>query len=399
MGSKFPPAAASSMNIEKPTVLFIHSSTGAQDATKWAGIAQRFEVLEYDCSTVAEFISRLKTPNHPYTRIEALVWTGWLKAGPYAAQSEQLLRGEPLELMPNTLKLISCSGHGYDHADVDRMSERGILFCNTPNACTEATANVGVALILNVFRYLSFAERCARTVTTGGWQRSRMLGSVAQDPAGQVLGIVGMGSIGRVIATKAAAALGMKIHYHNRRRLSDQDEMVGPGHRAVYHESIHSLLRAADCICLACGCTPEMRHMLSTEEFNLAKPIGVRVVNVGRGPLIDEAALLKAMEDGKVTGVGLDVHEDEPNINSRLLDNYMVTVLPHVGTCSRSSWRNIECQQLRDLEEFFFGSGNPINGVNRDQLRGLNYWARRPSDVNQAAEPCLPKGTTKKNTS
>ncbi|KIY00160.1 uncharacterized protein Z520_03845 [Fonsecaea multimorphosa CBS 102226] len=349
----------------KPIVLFVNSSVREIDAERWKDIQSRFDILDYDCSTVDEFIACLKTPGHPYTRIDALVWTGWFKAGPFAPQTELLLRGEPLELMPPSLKLVCCSGHGYDHADVARMTERGILYCNTPEACTEATANVALMLILNTFRYLSFAERCARTLEDGGWNKSRTLGSLAIDPEGQVLGIVGMGSIGRATARKAATALGMEIHYYNRRQLSERDETLAPGCRATYHASLDSLVSAADCLCLACGCTPDMVHMLSTPQFNLAKPTGLRIVNVGRGALIDETALLSAIEAGKVIGVGLDVHADEPNINPALRENYMVTVLPHIGTCSRTSWTNIEKRQLDDLDEFFFGSGKPRNAVNK----------------------------------
>ncbi|OQV07974.1 D-isomer specific 2-hydroxyacid dehydrogenase, NAD binding domain-containing protein [Cladophialophora immunda] len=188
----------------------------------------------------------------------------------------------------------------------------------------------------------------------------------AVDPKGQVLGIVGMGAIGRAIAQKAASALGMEIHYHNRRRLGEHDEVVaaGPGARATYHDTLDSLLSVADCLCLACGCSPEMVHMISAPQFDRAKETGLRIVNVGRGALIDEGALIAALEAGKVIGLGLDVHEDEPNINPRLLENYMVTVLPHVGTCSRTSWANIEKSQLDDLEDFFFGSGMPPTAVN-----------------------------------
>ncbi|OQV07973.1 D-isomer specific 2-hydroxyacid dehydrogenase, catalytic domain-containing protein [Cladophialophora immunda] len=121
----------------KPTVLCINSSVREVDVARWGEMQTRFNVLEYDCATVDEFTARLKTPGHAYTRIDALLWTGWLKAGPFAAQTEQLLRGEPLELMPPSLRLVCCSGHGYDHADVARMMERGIVYCNTPDACTE----------------------------------------------------------------------------------------------------------------------------------------------------------------------------------------------------------------------------------------------------------------------
>lgn len=102
--------------------------------------------------------------------------------------------------------------------------------------------------------------------------------------------------------------------------------------------------------------------MFDARAFNLMKS-GVRIVNIARGPLIDEEALVAAMDIGKVIGVGLDVHENEPHVHPRLRENYMVTLLPHIGVCSKASWRNFESNCIRNLEAFFHGDGNPVTPV------------------------------------
>ncbi|TVY13877.1 putative 2-hydroxyacid dehydrogenase, partial [Lachnellula arida] len=230
-------------------------------------------------------------------------------------------------------------------------------YCNTPDTCTEAVANTALYLILAAYRYFSFAERCART----DWALSRSLGMKAVDPLGTVLGVVGLGDIGTRIARKAALGLGMKICYYNRRRDVRREAQVGA--EVSYCASLAELLGTADCVVLACPYTASTHHMLSGQEFGLAKEGGMRVVNIARGRLIDEAALLQAMRDQKVVGVGLDVHENEPGINGEWADNYMATVLPHIGVCSRTSWDGFE-KVCWDNAEAFFETGKPLTPVN-----------------------------------
>lgn len=343
--------------VSKPVVLLITSDVREVDPEQWARINAEFEILNYDCKDIAEFCTRL-APGGIYSRIQAIVRTGWLKSGPFGNQF--LFRGIPLKYFPPTLKLIACGGHGYDAVDVDKLTEMGIWYCNAPNTCTEAVANTALHLILSTFRYFTFAEHCARN---DQWDKSKQLGKTALDPSNKVLGIVGMGTIGQSIAVRAAAGLGMNIHYFNRRQLVETESKITGG--AVYHSSLESLLKMTDCLCLACPYTPETHHMISGPQFAMAKPSGLRIVNIARGGLIDEAALLEAMNQGKVVGVGLDVHENEPGINPELRDNYMITVLPHIGVCSRTSWLGFDRVCFENLEEFFYGgNGKPVTPVN-----------------------------------
>ncbi|KAI1489120.1 glyoxylate reductase [Biscogniauxia mediterranea] len=346
---------------EKPTVLLVLSTVhGDSDTPEWRRIHERFNVIHYDCKTVDEFCEKLK-PGGPYSGINAILRTGWLKAGEFAHQ--QLFRGRPIEFYPPSLKFIACTGHGYDAADIDALTKRGIAYANTPDTCTEPVANTALHLILNVYRYFTLAEHYTRT---DRWMSSREIGPIAIEPAGQVLGIVGLGDIGVAIARKAAYALDMKIHYHNRRRRPELEAKLPEG--ATFHDSLESLVDVTDCICLACPLTEQTRHMISAPLLARVKDRQIRIVNIARGGLIDEDALLAAMDKGQVVGVGLDVHANEPEVNPRLRDNYRTTLLPHIGVASRTTWANFDRVNLRNLDEFFFGDVDKVTLVNRTRI-------------------------------
>jgi len=338
----------------KPNILLVTSNTRAIHAEQWARVQQKFNILTYDCKNVKEFCQDL-SPGGRFSNIDAIVRTGWLKAEPYS--THRLFTTQIAQFYPPSLKLIVCSGHGYDAADIDTLTKMGIWYCNTPDTCTEAVANTALYLILSAYRHFTFAEHCARNE----WAGSRALGMKASDPLGTMLGVVGMGDIGVRIAKKAVMGLGMEVCYYNRKRDLKREEQVGGAVR--YCESLEELLRISDCVVLACPYTPATHHMLSTEEFKLTKEGGMRIVNIARGQLIDEAALLQAMKDGSVVGVGLDVHENEPGINEGWKDNYMATVLPHIGVCSRTSWEGFE-KVCWDNAEAFFDTGKPLTHVN-----------------------------------
>ncbi|KAF0322357.1 putative d-mandelate dehydrogenase [Colletotrichum asianum] len=348
--------STTSQQASKPTILLIESSVRGAETEQWDRIRSSFNIIKYDCQDEEEFCSRL-APGGPYSAIDAIVRVGWLKAGQFA--THQLFRGPAIAKYPPSLKLICCSGHGYDAADIPALTARGITYANCPDTCTEAVANTALHLILNSFRYFTLAEHLARN---DRWLESRRIGTMAVDPAGKILGIVGMGDIGIAIARKAALALDMKIHYHNRKPREDLQRI---GAEAVYHESLESLLRVSDCICLACPLTPETKHMLCTSRFGIMKPEGVRIVNIARGGLIDEDALLEAMKSGRVVGLGLDVHAAEPTLNPKLKENYDTTLLPHIGVCSGTSWNNFDKITLTNLEEWFFGDKTKVTAVDQ----------------------------------
>lgn len=339
----------------KPDILFIDSSVQAIDTQRRTALSSKFNIIQYDCDSPAEFIERLQ-PGGPYSKLVAISRNGWLKAGIFAQQA--LFASHIVSHFPSTLKIICCSGHGHDASDVVAITARGIWYCNTPDACTEAVANTAMSLVLDSFRFLTYAQWCARN----DWMASREIGLLAKDPVGHSLGIVGLGDIGLAVARKCEAALGMKVHYQGpRRKYEAEKSLLGP---AVYHETVDDMIPEVDCIVIAAPYTKETYYLLSRKQFSLAKVGGLRVVNIARGQMIDEDALLEALDCGKVVGAGLDVHANEPGVNPKLRENWKVALLPHIGVCSSSSWENFEKTNLDNLEAFF-ERGKPVTPVNR----------------------------------
>ena len=228
------------------------------------------------------------------------------------------------------LKLIANFGNGVDHIDVAAAGKKGIAVTNTPNVLTEDTADMTMGLILTVPRRL--IEGASLLVDNGkwaGWSPTWMLGRRIW---GKRLGIVGMGRIGTAVARRAKA-FGLSIHYHNRKRVlpAVEDEL-----EATYWESLDQMLARMDIISVNCPSTPATFHLLSGRRLALMQPTAY-IVNTARGDIIDEDALIKLIQDGKVAGAGLDVFEHEPAINPKLLKlaaKGKVVLLPHMGSAT-----------------------------------------------------------------
>lgn len=170
-------------------------------------------------------------------------------------------------------------------------------------------------------------------------------------PTRKSLGITGLGDIGLAVARKCEAAFEMEIHYQGPRRKVAKEKLLKQS--PTYHSSVDEMIPHVDCIVIAAPYTPATHHLLSSAQFALAKSGGLRVVNIARGQLINEDALLEALENDKVVGAGLDVHANEPGIHPKFRDNWRVTVLPHIGVCSSSSWENLDRINLDNVECFF----------------------------------------------
>jgi len=228
------------------------------------------------------------------------------------------------------LKLIANFGNGVDKIDVEAAAKKGITVTNTPNVLTEDTADMTMALMLAVPRRLAEGAN----VLTGdkkwaGWSPTWMLGRRIW---GKRLGIVGMGRIGTAVARRAKA-FGLSIHYHNRHRVLPA---VEDGLEATYWESLDQMLARMDIISVNCPSTPATFHLLSARRLALLQPTAY-VVNTARGDIIDEEALVKLIQDGKIAGAGLDVYEHEPALNAKLLKlaaRHKVVLLPHMGSAT-----------------------------------------------------------------
>jgi glyoxylate reductase len=224
------------------------------------------------------------------------------------------------------LRLIASFGTGVDHIDLDAAKARGILVANTPGVLTEDTADTTMALILATMRRLTAGERLLRAGEWEGWSPTSMLG---HRPGGKKLGILGMGRIGAAVARRARA-FGMSIHYHNRRRLPPEREAETG---ATWWESLDQMLGQVDVVSVNCPHTPATYHLLSARRLALLRPHAF-LVNTARGEVVDEAALIRALERRELAGAGLDVYAREPEIDRRLLALDSVVCLPHIGSAT-----------------------------------------------------------------
>ena len=227
------------------------------------------------------------------------------------------------------LKLIANFGAGTNHIDVAHAHSKGIIVTNTPGVLTEDTADLAMALILALPRRLVEGDRLLRAGKFDGWTPTSLLGHRVR---GKALGIVGMGRIGQAVARRAHA-FGLRVHYHNRRRVPGAiEDSLG----ATYHDTLQGLMEASDIVSVNCPLTPQTHHLINAEALRALGPDGY-LINTSRGEVIDEAALAEALELGLIAGAGLDVFEEEPHVHPRLLTLPNVILSPHIGSATHES--------------------------------------------------------------
>ncbi|PCH03949.1 D-isomer specific 2-hydroxyacid dehydrogenase, NAD-binding [Penicillium occitanis (nom. inval.)] len=248
---------------------------------------------------------------------------------------------EIVAVLPKSLLFIAHCGAGYDQVDVHACSERSppIRVSNVPTAVDDATADVNMFLIIGAIRNFNTGMQALRQ---GKW-RGDPAPPLGHDPEGKVLGILGMGGIGRNLKKKAEA-FGMRVIYHNRRQLS---EGMSAGAEYV---TFDELLARSDVISLNLPLNKHTHHIIGKPEFAKMKD-GVVVVNTARGAVIDEAALVEALDSGKVFSAGLDVFEEEPKIHPGLLRNPNVMLVPHMGTWSYETQTEMEEWAIGNVRE------------------------------------------------
>ena len=231
-----------------------------------------------------------------------------------------------LEQASDKLRLIASFGTGVDHIDVAAARARGMTVTNTPGVLTEDTADMTMALILAVPRRLVAGERLMRAGQWRGWSPTSMLGNRIH---GKRLGIVGMGRIGQAVARRARG-FGLSIHYHNRRPVHAEIEAEL---EATYWDNLDQMLARMDIISINCPHTPATYHLISPRRLALIQPHAF-IVNTSRGEVIDENALVHALQNRDLAGAGLDVFEHEPQVNPKLLELENVVLMPHMGSAT-----------------------------------------------------------------
>ncbi len=254
--------------------------------------------------------------------------------------------------LPTTIKVVCTYSIGMEHMDVEALKARGIAVLATPDVLSESCADVAMLLMLGAARRAVESSALLRSGQWTGWTPHQLLGV---DVWGRRLGILGMGRIGRAIARRARG-FDMVIHYHNRSRVAPELEAG-----AVYHADLASLAANSDFLCVACPSSPATRGLVNADIIDRLPPNAV-VCNIARGDIIDDAALVPALESGRVAAAGLDVFAGEPNIHPayRTLPN--VFGLPHIGSSTEST-RLAMGKLLCDGIEAFFAGSDPVNRV------------------------------------
>ena len=263
--------------------------------------------------------------------------------------STEKFSADVIASLPGSVKILATFSVGYEHIDIPAAEQRGLKVTNTPDVLTDATADIAMLCLLAAARRGAEGDRMVRADEWKGWYTTMMLGIHV---SGKRLGVFGMGRIGRAVAQRGRG-FGMSIHYHNRSRLSDELEQG-----AVFHETPESLLAVSDFFSINAPSSAQTQKFLNAERIALL-PDGAVVANTARGNMVDDDALIAALQSGKVAAAGLDVFDGEPNIHPgyRSLDN--VFLLPHLGSATHETRDAMGFCCLDNLDAFFSGDPCP----------------------------------------
>jgi len=259
---------------------------------------------------------------------------------------------DTINKLPGSVKILSNFAVGFGNINIVAAKKKNILVTNTPEVLTDATAEIGILLILGACRRASEGIEAARE-SSWKWSADYLIG---KQLTGTRLGILGMGRIGRKIA-KIAMSLGMVIHYHNRSKLNADKE-----NGATYHKELKSLLSVSDVLSVCCPASKETVNLINKDTLEYL-PKGAVVTNVARGDIVDDEALIDALNRRKVYAVGLDVYKGEPNLNPGYLKHKSAFILPHLGSATKETRTAMANLAINNLEEFF-KTGNCKNKVN-----------------------------------
>ncbi|WP_346832605.1 D-glycerate dehydrogenase [Pseudomonas abietaniphila] len=258
------------------------------------------------------------------------------------------------------LEVVSSISVGYDNYDVGYLTERGIMLTNTPDVLTESTADLGFSLIMSSARRV--AELDAYT-KAGNWKRSIEAPHFGTDVYGKTLGIVGMGNIGAAVARRGRLGFNMPILYSGNSRKTAVEQELGAQFR-----TLDQLLAESDFVCLVVPLSEKTKHLISTRELSLMKKSAI-LVNIARGPIVDEPALIEALQNGTIRGAGLDVYEKEPLPESPLFKLSNAVTLPHIGSATHETRQAMADRAYDNLRAALLGE-KPQDLVNAQVWKG-----------------------------
>ncbi len=259
---------------------------------------------------------------------------------------------DTINALPETIKIISNFAVGFGNIDLEAAKKRNIAVTNTPDVLTDATAEIGMLLILGACRRAAEGIQHAKE-SNWKWTADYLIG---KQLTGTRLGILGMGRIGQKIAS-IAKSFGMIIHYHNRSKLTEEKAQG-----AVYHDNLKSLFSVSDVLSICCPATKETQNLINKDTLEYF-PTGAVITNVARGDIVDDEALIDALNRRKIYAAGLDVYKNEPNLNPGYLKIKDVFILPHLGSATKVTRIAMGNLAIDNIDEFF-KTGNCKNKVN-----------------------------------
>lgn len=317
----------------RPTILICGDIVWAHEEVKelLGGIAN---VIRVDSQTREEFFEQCKDGGKFAEAVG--IYRNNSSSDRIGIFDEQLIKG-----LPSTVKWIAHNGAGYDQINVEAAKEKGIRVSNTPGAVDDATATTALFLLIAAVRQFTRAELSARA---GTWKNGL---KPAHDPSALTLSILGLGGIGTRLAHMAKALPVKRILYHNRNPAPDAPEWV----EYYSQDRLAEMLALTDILSIHVPLRKETEGLVDEKMIRGLKR-GAIIVNTARGKVLDEAALIKALEDGQLSAAGLDVYPNEPEINPRLFEFPQVTILPHMGTETEESQRSMEVRALQNLKDY-----------------------------------------------
>jgi len=300
-------------------------------------------------AVAARFDGRFNTLDDPFE--PAVLEDAMRRADALLCTVTDHLGARVLDVRDRRVRIVANFGVGVNNIDLAAARAAGVTVTNTPDVLTDDTADLAVALLLAVARRMGEGERLVRADAWSGWTPTQLLGTRV---TGRVLGIVGYGRIGRAVARRAHFGFGMRILYHSRR-----PHPATPGDPpAEYRERLDDLLAECDAVTLHCPATPETRHLIDERSLARMRPTAF-LVNTARGDVVDEAALVTALREGRIAGAGLDVYEREPRLADGLRELANVVLLPHLGSATTETRTAMGLRALANLEAFFAGREPP----------------------------------------
>jgi glyoxylate reductase len=259
------------------------------------------------------------------------------------------LDADAIAQLPARLRILATYSVGIEHIDLDAAARRGIAVLSTPDVLSNSVAEMAILLMLGAARRAREGEALLYGKTWSGWTPTQLIGI---ELTGHRIGILGMGRIGRTIARRARG-FDMNVHYHNRRRLEAQLE-----EDANYHPTLEGLLAVSDVLILATPSTPSTKGFLNGARIE-ELPANAILVNIARGDLIDDDALIGALRSGRIAGAGLDVFNNEPRLDARYLDLPNVFLQPHQGSSTLAARLKMASVLLAGIDAILAGSRPP----------------------------------------